>query len=636
MRGFLKRVFAVGIVCLLLLVFLGGISRAFQKEGILDFKSRIQIFQDGSMRVDETIKVVSTGRNIRHGIYRDFPTTYKDAYGNTYRVDFRILKVFRDGRPESYHLKNLSNGVRIYMGKKNVLLRPGIYTYTLVYKTNRQLGFFKDHDELFWNVTGNAWRFPIAHAEAMVVLPQGARITRYTAYTGVQGSRGKAFKVEKNTNGNLVFYTTRTLAPHEGFTIVVAWPKGFVREPTAKEKAAYFIRDNGSIIAAALGLIVLFFYYFLTWLAVGKDPAKGTIIPRFHPPQGLSPAAVRFVMHMGFDPKALAVAIVDMAVKGALRIRQDDDGTYTLERVTKDIPDLSGGEQKVLDALFDYSGILVLKRENHETVQAGKKALEKALKREYEKNYFLRNTRYFIPGLVLTLLTLVGMILTARDMPTAAFMGLWITLWTGGVFFLLRAAVMAWRGKGPRKGAIGLTLFAIPFVVGEIFGLVTFAQAVSSLAAMLFIIVIFLDVLFYHLLKAPTHHGRVIMDEIEGFRLYLETAEEERFKLMHPPEKTPELFEKYLPYAMALDVENAWSQKFESILARATAEGTYQPGWYSGGYLTSGDFSGLASGIGSSLSGAIASSSVAPGSSSGLGGGGGCGGGGGGGGGGGW
>ena len=585
------------------------------------------------MEVSETIKVVAAGRKIRRGIYRDFPTRYRDRYGNTTHVEFRILRVLKNGRPEPYHLKSLSNGVRVYIGSKNVFLRPGIYTYTLVYKTNRQLGFFKDHDELYWNVTGNGWAFPIEHAEATVILPPGAKVTKSTAYTGFTGARGQDFRVETDPDGNIMFVTTRPLSPREGLTIVVAWPKGFVHEPSRKERMAYFLKDNGSVVAVSAGLFVLFVYYLLAWLKVGKDPEKGTIIPRFHPPEGFSPAAVRYVMEMGFDTKCLAVAIVDLAVKGALKISQDEDKVTTLHRVSGDVIGLSKGEQKLMDELFDYSGILVLRQENHSRVQGAIKALKKILKKEYEKNYFLRNTRYFIPGIIITLLTLGAMVLHARDVPTAGFMALWLSIWTGGTLFLLRAVVMAWRA---RQGAIKITLFTLPFLAGEIFGLVTFAASVSLFASFLFLILIFLNVLFYHLLKAPTHHGRRIMDEIEGFKLYLETAEEERLKLMHPPDKTPELFEKYLPYAMALDVENAWSEKFEDVLARAAAEEGYQPGWYSGGYIGARGLSGLASGLGSSLSGAIASSSVAPGSSSGFGGGGGSGGGGGGGGGGGW
>jgi len=628
-----KHVFFLLVCLVILAIGISGATYASQAERILDFRSQIKVHPDGSMTVAETIKVVCAGRNIRHGIYRDFPMTYKDPHGNVKNVSFQVLRVLLNGQPESYHMKSLSNGKRVYIGKKKVFLRPGVYTYTLIYKTDRQLGFFKDHDELYWNVTGNGWRFTIEQAGAFVVLPPGAKITRETAYTGFKGARGKDYIAKTGENGNITFATTRSLRPREGLSIVVAWPKGFVREPTRKDKMLYYLRDNASIFAALLGLLILFIYYLLAWVKVGKDPEKGTIIPRFHPPDGFSPAAVQYVMEMGFDHKSLAVAIVDMAVKGALTLSQDDDKVYTLHRSSSESSKLSRGERKILDELFDSSGMIVLKSRNHQRVQGAIKALRKNLRREFGRNFFARNTKYFIPGVVITFLTLGAMILTANDMSTAAFMGLWLTIWTGGCFFILKMMVTAWRA---RENAIKATLFSLPFLGAEIFGLYAFSMAISVLASFLFLVVIFLNILFYQLLKAPTRHGRRIMDEIEGFKLYLSTAEEERLKLMHPPDKTPELFERFLPYAMALDVENRWSQKFEEVLAASSMEeGGYRPVWYSGSYLDSRGLTGMTSGIGSSLSSAIISSSVAPGSSSGFGGGG-SGGGGGGGGGGGW
>jgi uncharacterized membrane protein len=143
--------------------------------------------------------------------------------------------------------------------------------------------------------------------------------------------------------------------------------------------------------------------------------------------------------------------------------------------------------------------------------------------------------------------------------------------------------------------------------------------------------------LFYHLLKAPTFAGRKIMDQIEGFKLYLSVAEKERLNLLNPPEKTPALFEKYLPYALALDVENAWSEQFSEVLARAGTEAQpYTPVWYSGSSWDGFHTSRFTDSLGSSFASAISSSSSAPGSSSGSGGGGSSGGGGGGGGGSGW
>jgi uncharacterized membrane protein len=188
-----------------------------------------------------------------------------------------------------------------------------------------------------------------------------------------------------------------------------------------------------------------------------------------------------------------------------------------------------------------------------------------------------------------------------------------------------------------RLGALGITLFALPFFVGEIAGAYLLTTAVSIPAAVTLAAMGFVNALFYHLLKAPTLSGRKIMDQIEGFKLYLSVAEKDRLNLLNPPEKTPALFEKYLPYALALNVENAWSEQFAEVLAQAGTEAQpYSPTWYSGSSWDSSRTSSFSDSLGSSFAGAISSSSTAPGSSSGSGGGGSSGGGGGGGGGSGW
>lgn len=140
----------------------------------------------------------------------------------------------------------------------------------------------------------------------------------------------------------------------------------------------------------------------------------------------------------------------------------------------------------------------------------------------------------------------------------------------------------------------------------------------------------------FYLLKAPSREGQQIRDQIAGFREYLGVAEEDRLNFMHPPKKTPELFEKFLPYAIALDVENEWGKKFAGVLAAAAAAGTAGYAWYHGKRDWSRDPAGFSSHLGSAVASAISSASTAPGSSSGSGGGGSSGGGGGGGGGGGW
>ncbi|NNK86408.1 MAG: DUF2207 domain-containing protein, partial [Desulfobacterales bacterium] len=223
LKLYFPTIFIFSIISLLL----AASTFAREPERIINFTSQIQISLDGSMTVTESITVYASGNQIKRGIYRDFPTRYKARQGNTIHVGFKVLDVLRDGQPEGYHLKSLSNGIRVYIGRKNRMLQPGEYNYTLTYYTNRQLGFFPEFDELYWNVTGNGWSFPIERAEAIVKLPFDAEVIDYTGYTGPQGARGRNFIVDKDESGNIHFITNRMLRPREGLTIAVSWPKGY-------------------------------------------------------------------------------------------------------------------------------------------------------------------------------------------------------------------------------------------------------------------------------------------------------------------------------------------------------------------------------------------------------------------------
>jgi uncharacterized membrane protein YgcG len=638
----MKRLFFLLILVVCLGLLTGAASASAQSERILDFQSIITVHTDASLSVTENLTVQATGREIKRGLVRDFPTTYRDRLGNIVKVGFAVEGVLRDGQPEPYHLKRVSNGVKIYIGQKNVFLKPGVYTYTIRYRADRELGFFKDLDELYWNVTGNGWTFPIDKAEAVIDLPPKAKILRYAAYTGYQGDRGHDVTVHRGEH-DIVFKTTRGLMPREGLTVAVAWPKGIVHEPSGQEKMGFFLQDN---MAAALGflwLAVLLGFYLWAWYRVGRDPAGGTIIPLYSPPSGFSPAGVRYLKRMGFDDKAFAAAVVDMAVKGAVLI-QENDGDYTLVRRDGAKQTLSHGEELIVSQLFAREGSLKLENENHTKIKAAIDALKKNLKTELEKIYFVTNSGFLTPGIVITLLGATFVILTARERAVAAGASLWLIVWTIGCYFLAVNAYTRWRAVresgfnlGKLLAALGTSLFALPFFAGEVFGAIMVAQAVSIPATIILAVLAFLNALFYHLLKAPTLAGRKIMDQIEGFKLYLSVAEKDRLNLLNPPEKTPALFEKYLPYALALDVENAWSEQFTEVLAQAGTEGqAYTPLWYSGSSWNRFNTSRFSDSLGSSFASAISSSSSAPGSSSGSGGGGFSGGGGGGGGGSGW
>jgi hypothetical protein len=424
----------------------------------------------------------------------------------------------------------------------------------------------------------------------------------------------------------------------------VSWPKGFIEEPTFSDTVGFFLQDNPGALTALLGACILVIYYLMAWFKVGRDPASGPVIPLFKPPEGFTPAAVRFVRRMAFDHKAFAAAIVNMAVKGFLTIKANDD-EYTLVRTDATASILSAGEKRIAQKLFGHSRQITLAPNRHRQIKAALKALNTSLKFDFEKIHFQRNAKWLIPGFVISGMTLIATLINARDIVGALFMTIWLSGWTIGCAALVLGAVRAWRmtlsggnqqGLFRGSGAIRMTLFAVPFVAAEFFGLWAFTSMTSPQAALSLLVIVFINVIFHYLIKAPTVYGRRVIDQIEGFRLYLSVAEKEGLNFRNPPEKTPALFEALLPYALALDVENQWTDNFAEVLARARVEQGYSPRWYTGRSWQSGGFSGLASSLGSSFTSTISSSSSPPGSSSGSGGGGSSGGGGGGGGGGGW
>ncbi|UCF30976.1 MAG: DUF2207 domain-containing protein [bacterium] len=609
-------------------------SPAAAVEEILHFKSDINVQADGSVLVTETIQVRAEGEEIRRGIYRDFPTDYRDRSGNPVRISFDVLGVTRDRHPESHHTERRGNGVRLYIGHKDRFLNPGIYTYEIRYRTDRQLGFFDDHDELYWNVTGNGWIFPIRRASASVSLPGGIprEDIRLAAYTGPRGSRAQDFEAAVDLRGRANFETTGELQPSEGLTIVVGWPKGYVAEPTPVDRAGYLLSDNRHVVFGLVGLAALLLYYLFAWIRVGRDPDRGTVIPLFEPPDNLSPAAMRYIMEMGFDDRAFASAVINLAVKGYLTISEEKGvlglgRTYTLERTgVEPTAVLSGGEQKVARKLFPGTKrTLKLERENHSEISGAIKALKELLKTEYQKEHFLNNMGYFSVGILISAAILLAAAFAGGGSPLGPplmFIVIWLVPWTVGTFFL-------WSARKFFMAAV----FSF-FLVGAT---VSFALTTSLIFVATIFLLILLNFVFYRLLKAPTRLGRRVMDKVEGFKMYLSTAEKHRLNTLTPPEKTPELFEKYLPYALALEVDQEWAEQFSGVLARATAaDGEYRPSWYRGTGWNSYRPGESVSSLGSSLASAISSSSHAPGSSSGFGGGGSSGGGGGGGGGGGW
>jgi uncharacterized membrane protein YgcG len=376
------------------------------------------------------------------------------------------------------------------------------------------------------------------------------------------------------------------LQPLNGLTIVVGWPKGYVAAPSEMDRIGWLLDDNANLLIALVGLALILAYYIPVWRHFGKDPEEGVLVTRYEPPTGFSPASLRYIRQMYYDDKVMTAAVVNLGVKGYLRIDVEDgsDGFFGIGAeedkylLVKTDPGenpvpMAAGEQELYDSLFRGRESILLDQENHEKLGDAKSDHKRSLAKDYRQHYFKYNGLLNVPAIMIFVL----------------------------------AAIMSLR-----EGPSALSIAAI------------ILTAVTTIS-------------FAVIMKRPTLRGRKLLDEIVGFKDYLEVAEKYEMELRNPPEKTPQLFEKYLPFALALGVDQSWAEKFAAVLSSAQQPDgkPYNPTWYNGSWDNF-NLSTTTSSLTSSLNTAVTHSVTPPGSSSGGGGGGFSGGGGGGGGGGGW
>ena len=638
-------------------------------EEILSYDVLVDVQPDGWLEIAEIIRVRANGNEIRRGIYRDFPTRFPGASRfSRVNAPFEVTGVLRDGVAEPYTLLSVGGpaqrgGVRVRIGDPDVLLESGLHTYTLRYRTTRWIQHGPVTDSLTWNVTGHGWAFPIRQASARVLLPERvpAADVRMDGWTGEVGSTARELTSEYVVNGadersQAVFETTGTLPPGEGLTVRVAMPTELVAAPTEEQRARWFLLDFGPWIDTGLVVALLLAVYLLLWNRVGRDPRGRPVMVRYEPPEDFSPAALGYLVERGYDTRQMAAALVSLAVKGRVRLEQDDDD-WVVRGVRYDNGEgpsaeepLAPEEERVLHELLgqDGTGMERLGGSSNAEVRAAARALRSRLKRHLEARYFVNNRRWFALGVGLSLIGFAALAWRARFSiaPEAWFMGLWLTIWTLGTGTLVVRALIEWKNALTGRllswgSALFLTLFSLPFVGAELFVGWMLVQAVPPHIAGAAVVLGGLNVLFYHLLERPTLLGRGVLDQLEGYEAFLTATEGDRIRRLQPADASMELFERHLPYALALGVESAWAERFEDALDAAALAATGRSGgamaWYhaNGGSPTS--FSGMSSSLGSAFSSSLSASSAAPSSSGGGSSGGGfSGGGGGGGGGGGW
>ena len=623
-----------------LAVFIAHDATAQGYESILSYHSDIVIDSTHTITVTETIKVYAAGERIKRGIYRVLPAS-RNINGSQKRIHYHILSVTKNGREELYKTKRSSGNFMIYLGEDTVFLAPGVYIYELKYTASNQIGFFTGYDELYWNVNGTDWEFDIKEISATVTIPAKASIIQYSCYTGAYGSRAQNCKATEN-GANVISWEAGPLYGNEGFTIALGFSKGVVQPPLPPT----WMEQYGMLIFLTIIFLALCIYCYTKWKQYGIDPASPTIYPQYEAPEKLSPASTGIILTEYDHDKFLTASIVNLAVKGYLHINEQTSKTLGIFKTTlfelqklKDADDSLPIEEKILfEKLFSRSDIVAIDGKYNSQLKSAVTQFKRTLQTKHKKLISKgNNIQYAIwPG-VLTLLVFIAAqlynLLTAPDFEPAFLLLLFIGI---PVVIMFVVVSYLWR----RYESFWIVFCILSMLLVAAFIVIALADAaiagrLNLYASVGFLIVSFIVLsVFVYFIRRPSEEKLHLQSLIKGFKMYMGTAEENQLQHFNPPQLTPEVFEKLLPYAMVLGVSKIWGEKFQHILSNTTVgEYGYSSGWYSGQ-----SFSPVLMGslLGNSLGNAVSNSSTPPSSGSGSGGGGFSGGGGGGGGGGGW
>jgi hypothetical protein len=544
------------------------------------------------MRVVEDIVVNVEGKAIKFGIKRSLPTQYKNAVGLRFVAPVTFEQALLDGASVAHKIVQHDNGVTIYIGDKQCCVRHGVHTYTITYTADRHIGFFKNHDQLYWNVTGIDNPFEVERATVRLRVPsttlRGAKVPwnaiHIEAYTGSVGSQGHNYRAYVGSDGVAYCTLTQGLRPYEVLTIAADWPKGLVREYS---RFWIYTQSNVHIIVLLVALLVIFGWYIWSYCTSRKKIKRGVAIPLFYPPDNADPGALRYVEKMGYDGVCLAANIVHMAVRGLLVIEYVTGGFfaqdyYVLKRRRDSTVKTTALEGALMQALFADTDTCSLLPAYKERFEQAKTIVAHTYELKYAVDYFKSNSECISVAVIMSLAAGLLAIVITPD------------------FY---------------KDILGILLILLHGVT---------------------------HIVMANVLHGYSQVGQKFKEEIEGFKMFLATTEAERMNIIGTmPTQTPELYEAYLPYAIALNVEEQWSRKFVPVFKNLELSGqSYQPSWFNPGHpFMLHDLYFLSTGFGSSFEqaltstlGTIASSETPPGSSSGSGGQGssGCGGGGGG------
>ena len=544
---------------------------------IANFATAVDVRSDGSIQVSERI-TADFGNQPKHGIFRDIPVVY--AYDQHYyrALDISVQSV-TDGSGKSWKYQAGRRGdvYELKIGDPNVTV-SGRQAYVLVYTVRGALNSFSDHDELYWNATGDQWSIPIEQAAAGVTVPSG--LQRVTCFEGPSGSTDPCQSARSGNSAT--FAATRPLDPGSGLTIVAALAKGSVTVPPPilerKPRSLAEMFDPSPVnlavsgFLAALGLagVALLLWRhgrdhtYRTAYYTNHDPATPDeilplgghrpVVPEFQPPDNLRPGQLGLILDESADTKDVTATIIDLASRGFLSIQElPAQGVfgrpdYLLKQGNTDMSALQEYERTLWAGIFSGRSEVKLSQLRGTFAPTLQQAEAQLYKDALGRRWFLRNPA------------------TERI--------LWLVL--GIVVMAVGAALAILLGQLAGAGLVGVALL----VVGAA---ITFNFA-----------------RFPH----RTAVGRDVFDRTLGFRMYMTTAE----RYMQQFAEKEKIFTAYLPYAIVFGCVDRWAHAFQGIDLQAATSGWYYGGAYANALIFSSSLEGFSNTLGSSIAYAPASS----------------------------
>lgn len=461
----------------------------------------IEVHEDASIMVTETIETQFNPNFFKHGIFREIPVVYRDDFGNRVKIDLDILSVTQNGAPATYKTSRNADMKVVKIGDGDINI-SGPVVYEIVYSVDRAMLYFDDYDELYWNVTGTDWEVPVPQSTAFVMLPDGTEISSTACYTGYFGSESQDCGIA--TEDNLAAF-----ASNDYMTIAVGFPKGVVTKPTLLEETVFFLMDNWVAVFPLFLILAMAAF----WFVFGRDPKMKAVIAEFEPPEGIKALYAGFIAKNSYASQFNAAMIVQMAVDGYLEIHVEEGKTVLgIKKNNISLKKLrsSEGLDEIHKMLFD-------------AMFKGKTMKDKVTIANIRKNVGQAGT---MPKL---------MSKVKKKMKDDGIYSNWSfafrTLLAVGV-----AAPLVW----------------FSFFIGQFFG---------AFAALTFFLAAVAAGIFSYFMPKRTKKGTELARKVLGFKLFMHTAERYRSK-WHEEEN---MFTDYLPYAIAFNDVHKWADTFKDL-----------------------------------------------------------------------